>query len=227
MVVALPLRVPTTVRAGVVIRQRTRRHRTVFAPRARVHLGRQVKVAGELKTRAGRAISGAEVQIFERSVASAEHPIATLRTDDRGRWVYLARATSTSVLRVLHPGSATTLPSQREVRLVVPATSTIRTRPRRLLNGQVVTFRGTLQSHPIPVAGKLVELQVVLSGRWQTFQTVRSDPSGAWTARYRFRRSCGLTRYRFRARFPAEAGYPFESGRTRAVVVRVRGRPCG
>jgi hypothetical protein len=224
MVLNLPLRVPTVVRAGVL---RTRGgHRRHLAPEARVHLGRQVKVEGQLRTRSGRAISGAEVQILERSTVSPEHVLATLTTDERGRWVDLARATSTSVLRVLHPGTATTLPSQREVRLVVAATSTIRARPRRLFNGQAVVFRGVLRARPIPAAGKLVELQVVLSGRWQTFKTVRSDPRGEWTVRYRFRRSCGLTAYKFRARLPAEAGYPFEPGRTRAVVVRVRGRPC-
>ena len=227
MALTLPLRLPTVVRAGVVKKQRTRQHRKRLAPRARVGFGRHVKIAGQLRTRAGDAISGAEVQILESSAVSSEHALATLRTDQRGRWVYLARATSTSVLRVVHAGTATTLPSQREVKLLVPATSTIEARPRRLLNGQAVTFGGVLRSGPIPAAGKLVELQVVLSGRWQTFQTVRSDARGAWKVRYRFRRSCGLTRYRFRARLPAEAGYPFEAGRTAPVLVRVRGRPCG
>jgi hypothetical protein len=227
MVLILPLRLPTVVRAGVVTKQRTRRHRRHLAPRARVRFGRQVKIAGQLTTRAGHAISGAEVQVLESSVVSPEHTLATFRTDQQGRWVYLARATSTSVLRVIHAGTATTLPSQRAVKLLVPATSTIKARPGRLLNGQAVTFGGVLRSRPIPAAGKLVELQVVLSGRWQTFQTVRSDARGAWKVRYRFRRSCGLTRYRFRARLPAESGYPFEAGRTPAVLVRVRGRPCG
>jgi hypothetical protein len=35
-----------------------------------------------------------------------------------------------------------------------------------------------------------------------------------------------MTRYRFRARLPAEAGYPFETGLTRPVRITVRGRPC-
>ena len=107
--------------------------------------------------------------------------------------------------------------------LLVPGSSTIGTHPRRVVNGQAVTFVGRLRSLPVPVGGKLVELQVRLSGHWQTFRTVRSDTSGAWRVRYRFRRSCGLLRYRFRARLPAESGYPFEAGRTRAIGVRVPG----
>jgi hypothetical protein len=108
----------------------------------------------------------------------------------------------------------------------VRAASTIRVNRRRLLNGQAVRFAGQLRSLPTPPAGKLVELQVMLSGRWQTFRTASTDLDGSWRVKYRFRRSCGLLRYRFRARLPAEFGYTFETGRTRAVTVRVRGRPC-
>ena len=91
---------------------------------------------------------------------------------------------------------------------------------------RVVSFAGRVRSLPIPTGGKLVELQVVLSGRWQTFRTVRTDASGAWRIRYRFRRSCGVLTYRFRAQLPSEAGYPFERGHTRAIAVRVRGEAC-
>jgi hypothetical protein len=226
MVLTLPLRIPTVLRAGVVTKRRARRHRRRLVPETHVRLGRQVKIAGQLRTRAGQPIPGADVQILERDAVSPEHPVATLRTDQRGRWVYLARASATTVLRVVHAGSTTTLPSQHEVSLFVSAASTIQAHPRRLVNGRAVTFKGTLRSRPVPTAGKLVELQVVLSGRWQTFETVRSDARGNWRVRYRFRRSCGLTRYRFRARLPAEAGYPFEAGNTRPVVVRVLGKPC-
>jgi hypothetical protein len=225
-VLALPLRLPTVVRAGVVTKRTSRRHKSRLAPRARVRLGRRVEISGELKTRTGHVIAGGAVQILQRSATTPERPLATLQTDEHGRWTYLARATRTSVLRVVHAGTATTLPSQREVKLLVPAVSTIAADPHRLRNGQTVRFTGTVASRPVPAAGKLVELQVVLSGHWQTFETVHSDSRGAWRARYRFRRSCGLTRYRFRARLAAEAGYPFEVGRTRELVVRVRGTPC-
>jgi hypothetical protein len=165
--------------------------------------------------------------VLRRQVNSSEEVVARIRTDQDGRYTYITRASATSVLRVVYMGSPTTLPSQREVALFVPAASTIRARPRRVTNGRAVTFVGRLRSLPAPVPGKLVELQVVLSGEWQTFRTVRTSADGAWRVRYRFRRSCGLLRYRFRARLPAEAGYPFESGHTRAVSVLVRGARCG
>lgn len=232
MTVTLPLRTPTSVRAGVVTHRRTRGHsrgrrtRTLLQQRARSFFGAEIRVAGMVKARDGRPIAGGQIRVLSRTATSPEQVFAVVRADQRGRFSYLARASASTIFRVVYEGSGTTLPSQREVTLLVPASSTIGTRPRHVLNGQLVTFLGRLRSLPVPVGGKLVELQVVLSGHWQTFRTVRSDASGVWRLRYRFRRSCGMLRYRFRARLPAESGYPFDSGHTPAVVVRVRGAPC-
>ena len=66
-------------------------------------------------------------------------------------------------------------------------------------------------------------MQVKLPGRWETFRTIRSDDAGQWSVRYRFRRTSGVQRYRFRARLPAEGSYPFVTGVSRVVTVRVRG----
>ena len=110
--------------------------------------------------------------------------------------------------------------------LLTSAASTIRATPRRLRNGQSVRFSGKLRALPAPPAGKLVELQVVLSGRWQTFRTTRTQADGSWAIRYAFRRTCGLLRYRFRAQLPAEAGYAFQTGLTKTVSVTVRGPRC-
>jgi hypothetical protein len=232
MMVTLPLRTATSVRAGVIThrivrdRGRRQRKRVVLERRARRTFGAQIRVAGVVRASDGKPLAEAKVQVLARTATSAEEVLAVLRTDQRGRFTYLARANATRTFRIVYEGSSTTLPSQREVDLLVPASSAIATRPRHVANGQVVTFVGRLRSLPVPAGGKLVELQVVLSGHWQTFRTVRSDANGVWRVRYRFRRSCGMLRYRFRARLPAESGYPFESGHTRAVGVRVRGAPC-
>jgi hypothetical protein len=176
--------------------------------------------------RAGQALPNAEIQVYSRSFAAPEQLVGVVRTDSRGRYNFVARASSTRTLRFVYPGTALLLPAESEVALLVTAASTIHVRPRSLRNGGSVRFSGRLRSLPTPAAGKLIELQVVLSGRWQTFRTTRTSPDGAWTVGYRFRRSCGLTQYRFRARLPAEAAYPFATGRTRPVAVRVRGAPC-
>ena len=49
-------------------------------------------------------------------------------------------------------------------------------------------------------------------------------PGRRWSIPYRFRRTRGMQRFRFRLRLPRETGYPFEPGASRSVTVRVRGR---
>jgi hypothetical protein len=235
----LPLRMPTAIRAGVIgrrierttierrgKRRRVRREVPTFEPSARMALGRQVTIGGRLENRDGQPLSDAEVQVLSRSPASPEQPVGVVRTDTQGNYSFVTQASSTRTLRFVYHGSPLTLPTASEVSLFVSATSTIRARPRHVRNGQAVHFVGRLRSLPPPVTGKLIELQVVLSGEWQTFRTTLTDGQGGWSVPYRFRRTCGLTRYRFRIRLPAEAGYPFETGLSRPIEVRVRGRPC-
>jgi hypothetical protein len=238
-VVTLPLRRPTRVRAGIVTRQafrrtvgrgrnrhRVRRRRTVLERQSRVPFGGVARIAGEVIARDGAPIAGAELRVLSFGTTSTEQLVGTVRSDDHGRFSYDARGSSTQTLRFYYGGTVLTLPAQRDVRLEVPAASSIGRNTRRVRNGHAVTFTGEVRSRPTPPAGKLVELQVQLSGRWQTFRTVRTKQDGSWRVRYRFRRSCGLVRFRFRGRLPAESGYAFVTGHTRPVSVVVRGPRC-
>ena len=102
----------------------------------------------------------------------------------------------------------------------MPAATSARVSRRRVRNGQAVNFSGRVRGLPVPAAGKLVEVQVRFTDRWQTFRTTRSDRAGRWSSRYRFQRTRGVQRYRFRVRLPKEAGYPFETGVSRTLAVR-------
>lgn len=239
MVITLPLRSTSVMRAGVVQkrvvrrkvgrrgkRRTVRRRVTTLARRARVAYGDRVPVGGRLENGDGQPIPGAEVLVLSRTDSSPEQQLGVVRTDDSGRFRYFANANASRTLRFAYAGTAQMLPAQGEVFLSVTAASSIRARPRRVLNGRAVSFSGRLRSLPAPPEGKLVELQVVLSGRWQTFRTTRTDAEGDWRVSYRFRRTCGLTKYKFRARLPAEAAYPFQAGHTRPVKVHVRGGRC-
>jgi hypothetical protein len=239
MTVSLPLRVPTGLRAGFVkarsVRRTIRRggkRRVVrrrvesLSPSVRVNFGARTHIRGVLENAAGQPIPGAEIQVFSRSPIAAEQLVGVVRTDAQGGYTYVVQGDSSRTLSFVYTGTPVTLPTEQEITLFVRAASTIRVNRRRLLNGQAVRFSGRVHSLPTPPAGKLVELQVMLSGRWQTFRTATTAVDGSWHVKYRFRRSCGLLRYRFRARLPAEAGYTFETGRTKVIGVRVRGRPC-
>jgi hypothetical protein len=93
--------------------------------------------------------------------------------------------------------------------------------PKHVRNKQSITFNGKLAAGPIPRKGKLVNLQVVVDGRWHTFATVRSSKKGAFKYRYRFKRTYGRVTYRFRAMSRFEAAYPFVAGHSKTVRIRV------
>jgi hypothetical protein len=242
MVVTLPLRVASALDAGVLrtrvvrrtvrrggTRRRVRRRVSVLAPTVRVGLGRQVQLTGALRSSAGQPLTGQQIQVFARSATAPEHLASVVQTDGMGRYSYVMSASSSQTLRLVYGGSAVVLPVQREVSVLVPAQTSFAVNRRRLLNGQRVVFTGQLRTLPPPLRpdgsrAKQVEVQVYVSRRWQTFLTPTTDAAGRWTVSYRFMRTRGLQRFRFRARVRAEAGYPFETGISRPLQVRVRGR---
>ena len=126
-------------------------------------------------------------------------------------------------LRLAYTGSLQALPTETTLKLRVPAATSAKVSRTRIRNRQAVTFRGRVRGLPVPAAGKLVEIQVRFTDRWQTFRTTRSDSLGRWSSRYRFQRTRGVQRYRFRVRLPKEAGYPFETSVSRTLTVQVTG----
>ena len=225
MVVTLPLRSPTTLQAGFerTIRKRKRRS-IVLRPAARVGFGGRAKFSGRLVRGDGRPVAGAAIQVLSTTGSTAEQPVETLITDGEGRFRSAAVGTNSRRLRLAYSGSSVTLPTERTLEMRVPAATSVRVSRKRLRNGQTVRFSGAVKGLPVPAAGKLVEVQVRFTDRWQTFRTTRTDQSGRWSSRYRFERTRGFQRYHFRIRLPAEGGYPFETSVSRRLVVRVRGR---
>jgi hypothetical protein len=182
-------------------------------------------IAGQLRMPDKQALSGAAVYVFEQRPGAAERYLGVASTSSRGTYRFRVRAQANASYRLVYLGAPSIRPASRTIALSVPARTSLRVNRRHLVNGQSVRFRGALASPPSGVAaGKLVELQTKLSGRWQTFRTIRTDARGRWAASYRFRRTRGLVHYSFRARLPAEAGYPFAPGATHRIGVTVRGR---
>lgn len=223
MVLTLPLRIAAHMEAGIA-RQRGGRHPVrQLVPAVRMRYARPVRVAGRLVAPDGDGVAGAEVQVLDRNEATTEHPVDLVRTGADGRFEYETTADNSRTLRFLHAGSPLVLPASAEVTVLVPAATTVRVSRRSVRNGDAVRFSGRLRGLPPPPGGKLVELQVRFPKGWQTFRTARTDAGGKWSARYRFMRTSGSVRYRFRAHLPHEAGYPFETGKSHVLGVDVRG----
>jgi hypothetical protein len=239
MKVKLPLRVASSVRAGAVGKKRVRRtvHRggkthkvtrtiTVLKRRVEVGFGQHVRLAGQLVDRAGNPISEASVQVYSQISEGQEALAATLTTDAHGHFAYAVDARASQALRFVFPGSAVRLPAEDHAAVLVAGHSSFKVSRSHVLNGQSVLFSGRVQGRPLPARGKLIELQVWLSEEWSTFRTVHSKADGSWRIPYPFTRICDLQKFKFRARLPAEGGYPLETGISPVLAVRVRGQPC-
>jgi hypothetical protein len=148
MAVALPLRIASLMRAGVLRKNTVRRvvgrngRRRVLKRRVTtleasrsVVFGRRVKVTGHVTNRDGQGIPGADVQVSSRTEATPQQLVATLHTDATGTYHYIATASSSRVLRFDYAGSQHMLPAHDEVQLKVPASSSISVNHRRVLNG--------------------------------------------------------------------------------------------
>lgn len=226
MQLTLPIRLATRIRAGAIRVVHRRGHASAtIRRRVRVPFGHRTRLRGRLTSRDGTPVAQTEVQVLQlRHQAGASWtPVATLKTSDRGGFTYLAPAGVSRTVRFRYPGTAVVRPADSDVRLRVAALSTIALPRHQYVNGSVAHFRGHVLGGNIPAGGKIVELQVLLRGRFRTFATTRANRHGRWRYDYRFDGTSGRQTYRFRAHIPTEATYPYDPGASHRVIVVVRG----
>jgi hypothetical protein len=239
MKVKLPLRIASSIQAGAIEKKRVRKtvhhggkpHKvtrtvTILSPHTKVGFGHHVLLAGTLVDGSGNPVSGETVQVYSRPPEGDEALVATLSSGDGGHFGYALDAKASQSLRFVYGGTATRLPAEDEVALLVTGRSTFTVNRQRILNGQSVVFSGRVQGRPLPEGGKLIELQWDTPNGWQTFRTIRSRADGSWRIPYLFHRTCGLEHFRFRPQLPGEASYPLEPGHGPVLAITVKGQPC-
>jgi hypothetical protein len=203
-------------------RSRVCRRRLVTKPKLRV--GRSVRLFGRLTVN-HRAMPGAPVEMWRQLDGATDWKrVGAATTSKTGRFSYKARRGPARTIRFRYPGTAHIRGRNRDVRLRVRASTSIAIKPRAAITGEYVTFHGHLRGGWLPAGGVLVELQVRTRGRWRTFAQPRaSGTTGRWAYRYRFETVRGKARFRFRARVRRQRGFPFTTGHSRQLRVRVRG----
>lgn len=228
--IALPLRLRTTLRVGRPTRVKARgargRYRVKLVERPKARYGKTIPLRGRLSSPGGNPLAHRDIQVFEqtRLPASPWRLIATITTSRTGRFTFKALRGPSRTLRFRFGGSETIRGGTADVRLAVRAVTSLHVNRPSVVNGEDVRFRGRLQGRGIPASGKLIELQAFARGRWLTFATTRANGhTGRWSYSYRFSATRGNVRYRFRARIPRDAGYPYETGVSRQVAVKVKG----
>jgi hypothetical protein len=225
VLVQLPTRLGSRMTAGMRA-SRSKKGTVRLDPRPLVPFGKAVTLRGVLTDETGRARPGATVHVSEltATAGAAWRPVAALRTDRSGGFVYRARSGVSRTVRFAYAATPTARSASIDVTIRVRATSTLTANRRRLRNGDTVTLRGTVKGRPIPHTGKLVILQARIPGGWRTFGTARAHAeSGRWAYRYTFTQTPTTSRYRFRVLVPQEEGFPFTTGSSPLLQLVVRG----
>jgi hypothetical protein len=213
--VRLPVRRPTLIALE---------RRSLSAP-IRLRFGAPAVIRGVLRERGRGAVVGARIEVLSQlRTGGAVRSIGAVGTDRSGRFTVRVPAGASRTIRLAYDGDDTIRPTSLSVRLLVPARSTIAVTPRVVRNGRSVRFTGRLLGGHVPTGGRTLELQAYFRRSWRTFATPRADAHGRWRYAYRFGATVGTVVYRFRARIPREAAYPFELGSSPVVRVTVRGR---
>jgi hypothetical protein len=225
----LPFRLQTLLTVGRPKRVKAQgiggeKFRQILVKRPTAPYGRSIHLTGRLTSPGRNPLVDRDIDVAELlpNAGAVWRPIATVRTDQRGRFRFKALPGPSRQLRFRYAGTPTVRGQSSLVKLRVRAASTLRVSRKKVVNGEAVTFRGTVQGE-IPPAGKLLQLQVFSRRAWLTFATPRANQRGKWRHDYRFTATRGITRYRFRVRLPRETGFPYAAGVSRPVPVKVVG----
>jgi hypothetical protein len=187
---------------------------------------RQV-VRGRLTDANGAGIRNARIELLTaidgRPGAPLDKGGARTRGDGRFTLILPRDASSrTLLLRYRSRANDTVTAAERTLRLKVRAGVKLSVAPHVAARGRSVRLSGRLVGRPLPRNGKVVELQARSPGeRWITFRTIRASRTGRFSTRYTFQRG-GPAHYEMRARVRAADDYPYATGVSHAVRVRVR-----
>jgi hypothetical protein len=106
--------------------------------------------------------------------------------------------------------------------LKVRAGALLAVAPRRVGPRGTITFTGRLRGGPGRFGTQVQLFAVARRGRDRVpVATLRADRRGRFRFRYRFRRTFAPFTYYFQAVVPRQTGYPYVTGRSHRVAVRV------
>ncbi|HET7052964.1 MAG TPA: hypothetical protein VFI09_03480 [Solirubrobacterales bacterium] len=220
-----PSRAKAKTRLFARLRWRHRRGQRVTVP-----FGAGAALTGRLLNADGAGLSRRRLRIVSRPSHGAlmRRRVATVRTGRHGGFRLALPAGPSRHVTVVYPGESGLARSRRPaLALRVRGAATLSAAPRSLRTGQSVRLWGRVRTRgaPLPRRGKLVAIQYYENEArlWRPVLVTRSDHSGRFHARYRFRYIEGTAKIRLRAVALAEERWPYAPGASRSVLVRVSG----
>lgn len=207
------------------LRWRKRHGQSVTVP-----FGAGAALSGRLLNAAGAGLAERRLRVVSRPSHGAlmRHQIEIVRTGPHGGFKLALLAGPSRRITVSFAGERGLDAAHRStLSLRVRGAVVLSAAPRALRNGQSVRLWGRVRTRgaPVPRRGKLVAIQYYEgdSRLWRPVLVTRSDHSGRFRARYRFRYITASAQIRLRAVALAEERWPYAPGASRPVFVRVSG----
>lgn len=188
--------------------------------------GAKAGIRGRLLNSNGQPIAGARVTMLSRDLRrdAAVVPRATLTTAADGTFRTTVAASASRLLQFAW------LSHEKDVRFGANAYLTLQARASARLEvstrhpriGRSLTVSGQLRGVSRGSVPVIVQGRARGSSRYETFADTTTSSSGRFKVRYRFRSSASRGRsFVFRARIRPAARFPYETGYSRTVTVRV------
>jgi hypothetical protein len=192
-----------------------------------VPFGAPALLSGRLRRRHGGGLAGRPVRVVVER-AGGGRVVERLLTGPAGGFELRLPAGVSRRVRAYFAGSGGLRASRSSSLLLrVRARVSLSAEPSSLRTGEVVRLSGRVATAgaKIPAAGKLVTISYREreTRSWRPVIVTRSDRSGRFHTSYRFRYISGRARIAMRAAAPAEAGWPYAPGYSRAVAITVAG----
>jgi hypothetical protein len=205
-------------------------HRPATQPGAaktskRIAYGATTPVSGWVGTVNGTALGGVPVRVMTApdngSLRFTQAASATTAAD--GGWTADLPAGPSRLVEAVYAGGTTSEPAaSAPASLIVPASVSLRVRPRRTHWTSTIKISGRVLGGYIPPAGELLILRIGWHGGSTEIGHVTTNSAGRFKARYTFLRGNGTVTYRLWATTAHESDYPFVPSRSRKVAVTVR-----
>jgi hypothetical protein len=195
-----------------------------------VPFGAGAALSGRLLNADGAGLAGRRLRVVSRpsrGALSGVH-VETVQTGAHGGFKLALPAGPSRRITVAFTGG-TGLDAARRPALAlrVRGAAILSAAPHSLRTGQSVRLWGRVRARgaPLPRRGKLVAIQYYENEArlWRPVLVTRSNHSGRFWARYRFRYITGTAEIRLRAVALAEERWPYAAGASRPVTVRVTG----
>lgn len=224
MVVSSPVKNRTILTAGL-----SRGSRSAVG-KMTVGYKQWVRLTGRLTSIGSGGLGGAELELTEVPFVGTKAKPAprAIRTDERGYFDVRLEPGPGRRLRVDFRGNRELQPATSgNVELAVRGKLTFKVKPKRLVTGAKVKFRGRVSARGAwhPTRGNLIQIQYYegTARRWRPVAWTRTGRDGRYRSSYRFRYITGLARIKLRAQMFPSPRFPYVRATSKPATIRVRG----